>query len=63
MDDRLHELFLENRQEHGVYSARKMAIAQRLTELIDELYDVQLTTEEKLDKIVKVLDIMNMRDV
>lgn len=61
---RLQDLILENRKEHGLYSAKKMAIAQRLTELIElELTDEELTTEEKIDKIIKVLAIMNMREV
>jgi len=60
--DRLHELFLENREEHGLLPARKMAMAQRQTELMEELVEEQLTTEEKIDKIIKVLEIMHMRD-
>jgi hypothetical protein len=58
---RMHELFDEFRDEHGIITARKMAKKQCLDELIDELCEENLTTTEKVDKIIEVLELMNMK--
>lgn len=59
--NRMYELFLEYRDEHGVLPARKMAKEQYLEEMMDDLCELELTNEEKLDKIIKVLELMNKK--
>ena len=58
---RMHELFEEYRDEYGIIIARKMAKKECLDELIDELCEENLTTTEKVDKIIEVLELMNMK--
>jgi hypothetical protein len=59
--NRMHELFLEYRDEHGILNARKMAKKEYFDEMIDDLCEEELTTEEKIDKIIAVLELMNMK--
>jgi hypothetical protein len=59
--EKFRELFLEYREENGILTARKMAQKQRITELIDDLCEEELTTDEKVDKIICVLELMNMK--
>ena len=61
MMDRMHELFAEYRDEYGILTARKMARKQCLDEMVDELCEEDLTTEEKINKIIAVLELMNMK--
>lgn len=58
---RMHELFEEYRDEYGIITARKMAKKECLDELIDDLCEENLTTTEKVDKIIEVLELMNMK--
>ena len=59
---RFKELFDEYRKDiHGIYEAKKMAKKQLLNEMIDDLCEEELTTEEKVDKIIAVLELMNMK--
>jgi hypothetical protein len=57
----MHELFNEYREEYGIITARKMAKKECLDEMIDELCECTLTTTEKVDKIIEVLELMNMK--
>ena len=59
---RFKELFDEYREDiHGIYEAKKMAKKKLLNEMIDDLCEEELTTEEKIDKIISVLELMNMK--
>jgi hypothetical protein len=59
--NRMHEIFQSYREEHGINAARMMAKQEYLTEMIDDLCESELTTEQKLDKIIAVLELMNMK--
>ena len=61
MMDRMWELFEEFRDEYGILTARKMAKAQCLEEALIDLTELELTTEEKIDRIITVLELMNMK--
>lgn len=58
---RLKELIDEYRREHGILEAKKMAKKERIDEIINDLCECELTTEEKFDKIITVLELMNMK--
>ena len=58
---RMKELILQYRDEYGIYEAKKMAKKERLSEMIEELCMDEMTTDEKVDKIITVLELMNMK--
>jgi hypothetical protein len=55
------ELFEEFRDEYGILTARKMAKEQCLEEMLVDLTELELTTEEKIDKVIAILELMNMK--
>ena len=59
--NRLTNLFHMYRDEHGILQARKMAREQTIREAIDILCEKGLTTSEKVDMIIVVLELMNMK--
>jgi hypothetical protein len=61
MLDRMHELFTEFRDEYGILTARKMAKEHCLEEMMVDLTELELTTEEKIDRVITVLELMNMK--
>ena len=61
MMDRMWELFEEYRDEYGILNARKMAKKQCLEEMMVDLTELELTTEEKIDRVIAVLELMNMK--
>jgi len=59
---KLHELFNEYREEYGVLTARKMAQKECISEMVDDLCtDIELSTDEKVDKIIAILELMNLK--
>jgi hypothetical protein len=61
MLDKMRELVLEYRDEFGLLPARKMARDQMLEEALSNLTELDLTTSEKVDRIITVLKLMNMK--
>ena len=59
--DRMEELFDEYRPKYGLWPARRMAKEQYLKECMNELCEMDLTTSEKVDRIIVILELMNMR--
>jgi hypothetical protein len=59
--ERLHELIMEYRAEYGLLPAKKMAKEQYLREMMDDLCEIDLTTTEKVDRIISILELMNMK--
>jgi len=61
MLDRMLEIFREHREQHGVYGARKIAREQCIDELMVDLTVMDLPISEKVDKIITLLELMNMK--
>jgi hypothetical protein len=59
--NRMRELIREYREENGILTAKKMAKEQYLSEIINDLCECELTTDEKLDKIIEALELMTMK--
>ena len=59
--DRFWTLFAERKDEYGILNARKMAKKECLNEMINDLTEEVLTTEEKIDRVIAVLELMNMK--
>ena len=44
-----------------LFRSRKMANEQCLEEMLIDLTELELTTEEKIDRVIAVLELMNMK--
>ena len=58
--DRYYELLLELKDTFGLIEAKRQAKNQTQNEYLDELLDTEkkLTVDEKLDKIITILNLM-----
>ena len=58
--DRYYELLLELKDTFGLIEAQRQAKNQTQNEYLDELLDTEkkLTVDEKLDKIITILNLM-----
>ena len=58
--DRYYELLLELKDTFGLIEAQRRAKNQTQNEYLDELLDTEkkLTVDEKLDKIITILNLM-----
>jgi hypothetical protein len=59
--NRMTELLILYREANGILTARKMAKEQTIREAIDALCEEEMTVDEKIDMIITVLELMNMK--
>lgn len=61
--ERLQELYKRYQSDLGIVEAKKKAINVRIDELLHELRNQQLNNDQKLDRVIKILEFMNMRNI
>jgi hypothetical protein len=63
--DRFRELFAEYHEPHGMITAKNMARERCIDEMLTDLslkgWPHELSTDEKLDKIIGILELMRIR--
>lgn len=58
--ERFYQIVRELKDAHGIYEARSIAKSKRQNELLDELLKNEFTVEEKLDRIIVILNLMRI---
>jgi hypothetical protein len=58
MNDRFYELFGRYVSDHSIAEANKMAREKLIDELLHEIRNQNLTSDQKLDRVVEILVLM-----
>jgi len=58
--ERFYQIVKELKDTYGIYEAKSIAKSRCQNELLDELIKNELTVEEKLDRIIVILNLMRI---